>query len=208
MVRARVRYFATATKIVFNKKGDCYEIIFGEKSIPPIKTSKGLVYIEHLLKRPNFDIHVMELERLINKSMPQSPDISVSEIEDMGLQISENFTKADMADKKTIKAVRAQIAHISESLDIANENGDLEQAEQLIEEKNRYEDYLRGVIGLHGKPRKIPDEKEKARKRVWYAITNAIKKTHQYHPGLSDYLTNSVRLGEFCTYKPFVQSDF
>lgn len=186
----------------FHKKGNCYEIDYaGDKFI--LKTSKGLEYIEHLFRNAFKEIHVQELERVINRSPALTEQkISLNEAEEAGLNDTSNVLPDDVADEKAIKTVKAALKSKEEELKIANEEGQIELAEDLQEEIEQLKKYLNGALGKNYKPRKIPDENEKARKRVQDAIKNARNIIKPYNQPLFEHLFQFIRTGYFCVYKP------
>ncbi|HSW94319.1 MAG TPA: hypothetical protein VLJ15_08215 [Gammaproteobacteria bacterium] len=185
----------------FRKNGGCYEIDYvGQKFI--LKSSKGLEYIEYLLKNASKEIRVRDLERAINKSTFSDEEISLAEAAEAGLNDANDILPDDMADEKAIKTVNIKLKEKEEDLQIAKKENQIELAEEIEEEIGLLKKYLNGALGKNYKPRKIPDENEKARKRVLDAITNARNAIKSYNQSLFDHLLQSIKTGYFCNYEP------
>ncbi|HEX4045094.1 MAG TPA: hypothetical protein VHZ76_05450 [Gammaproteobacteria bacterium] len=192
----------------FIKSGDIYEIFFLSKSIK-IKNSVGLQYIEYLVRRPYSEIHVNELELIINKQVAEGCGISLENLESESLHIDDGTSDFDVAaDEKTIKAVQVALNDTNEELEIANEDGNIEQIESLKDTKVKYESYLNEVLGKNYKPRKNINANEKARKRVWAAITDSLHKIKLQSTDLYKHLFDSIKKREFCVYNPKEKIDW
>ncbi|MEO8401840.1 MAG: hypothetical protein ABI597_08620 [Gammaproteobacteria bacterium] len=192
----------------FNKRGKCYEIkYFSDKII--LEYSKGLAYIEQLIKRPKKEIHANELEFLVNKS-PQLDDtaISAQELEDNSMTIDGNTNLDVLADEKTIRDVKAAIKNLDEQIEEANQAGCLAELEKLQENKEKFVQYLGSVTGLHYKPRKTLNQQDRTRKRVGAAISRAISIIKPYSPDLHIHLSSAIHTGLYCEYKPNEQVDW
>ena len=61
---------------------------------------------------------------------------------------------------------------------------------------------LSDAFGLGGRSRTTGSSAERARTAVTYRVRAAIRKLDQLHPELGRHLTNSVRTGTWCCYRP------
>ena len=57
-------------------------------------------------------------------------------------------------------------------------------------------------MGLGGRPRRLLDPAERARKAVTERVHEAITHIEKIHRGLGRHLRRSVRTGSFCVYDP------
>jgi hypothetical protein len=55
---------------------------------------------------------------------------------------------------------------------------------------------------LGGRPRRLLDPAERARKAVTWRVHDAIDHIEKVHPALGRHLRRSVRTGSFCAYDP------
>jgi hypothetical protein len=188
---------------IISKLDDCYQITYQDEKLI-FKSSKGLVYLEHLVNKPRVDIHVNELESLINKQLLSR--ISETDAISENLYIDDGKSSELEADEKTIKVVRDALIKCKEDIEIAKEIGDTERLEELAETMAQLKAYLSRVTGLSGKPRKKPTANEKSRKRVFSAIHSALNKLKNRHFPLYDHLFATIITGEYCCYKPFEES--
>lgn len=185
----------------FSKNGNCYEIAYADQKFI-LKASKGLEYIEHLLKNALKEIHVRGLERIIHKSALPDEEICLAEAKETDLNVTNNAVPDNIADKKAIKTVSAELKVKEEELEIAKQESKIELAEKIEEEIEQLKQYLNGALGKNYKLRKMPDENEKARKRVLDAINNARNTIKSYNQLLFEHLFQSIKTGYFCVYKP------
>lgn len=191
----------------FFKNGNCFEIFFDTQKLV-LKASKGLSYIEFLIKKIRQEIHVNELERIVNKQLLPEQNVSLNEIESNHLNDANTHLQDTIADKRAINEVNTALAEIKEELELAKEADDVDEIERLEEMLEKYNQYLSGATGKYYKPRKVPDNDEKARKRVFAAVKDALKIIKASHEMLFQHLSQSIHTGEFCIYKPPTQIDW
>ena len=75
------------------------------------------------------------------------------------------------------------------------ERRDLTLGSRLVEQ-------LSDAFGLGGRARSTGSSAERGRSAVTGRIRAAIRKLAQVHPELGRHLTNSVRAGTWCSYRP------
>jgi hypothetical protein len=61
---------------------------------------------------------------------------------------------------------------------------------------------LRGASGLGGRPRRLGDPTERARKTVTARIRDTLRHLDRRHPELADHLRATVSTGATCCYVP------
>ena len=79
---------------------------------------------------------------------------------------------------------------------------DTARAERLREERDALTAELRRAVGLGGRLRKIGSVTERARVNVTRRVRDAIARVAEAHPELGRYLTESIRTGTYCSFRP------
>ncbi|WP_166375834.1 ATP-binding protein [Aeromicrobium phragmitis] len=97
---------------------------------------------------------------------------------------------------------RTRLEELDELLDAAGLAGDVERRDALLVERTALIDELRAATRIGGRPRRLGDETERARKTVTARIRDALRKIDAAHPALGAHLRGSVNTGTFCSYRP------
>ncbi|MEC7771973.1 MAG: tetratricopeptide repeat protein [Bacteroidota bacterium] len=171
-------------KGAFANQGDFWELQYNDETIT-IKDSKGLHDIAKLLQQPEEDFYCMDLMGAV--------------LLDGGSQIIDDKAKSSYKQK----ILEKQIA-ISD----AEEMGLYEKAEQEKEQLDILLSELSQSVGLSNKTRKTGSSIERARAAVTWRIRNAIKKIENAHPQLAKHLSNSIKTGSYCSYRPEVAHEW
>ena len=74
--------------------------------------------------------------------------------------------------------------------------------DRLEEERDAILDELRRATGLGGRPRRLGDESERARKTVTARIRDVLRRIDERHPELAAHLRERVTTGSWCRYDP------
>ena len=156
-----------------------WEITYDGKMVL-LEDAKGLHDILRLISLNGEEIHCMEL---MGGTMIQQ-----------GVAFS--------IDHKAKEEYKDRIAELLSDIDEAIEMNDHVRAGHLQEEYDKVVDYLSKSIGLGGKQRKTNDQSDKARSAVTWRIRSAIKKIVESHESLANHLSNSIKTGTFCSYRP------
>ncbi len=172
-------------KSSFLNKGTVWQISYNGTSAI-LKDIKGFHDIHKLLEHPNKDFHCMDLM-------------------EAGVDESSQTTALD---KKAKAQYQKRIKELQLEIEDAEAFNQIEKIEALREEYDAILDHLSQSLGLSGKTRKIGSTIEKARSAVTWRIRNAIKKIDVEHPKLATHLSNSIKTGTFCSYRPEVNIDW
>jgi hypothetical protein len=97
---------------------------------------------------------------------------------------------------------RARLADLEEEVAAADADNDGEWASRGRTERDFLLTELAAAVGLGGRPRRMLDPAERARKAVTGRIRDAVNHLEVAHPALGRHLRRSVRTGTFCTYDP------
>ena len=105
-------------------------------------------------------------------------------------------------DARATAQYRERLAEARQELDEATAAGDLGQAERLQHEIESLTEQLTAAYGLGGRPRTAGDPAERVRKAVTNQIRRALDRIGAAHPELGRHLTNALRTGFVCAYRP------
>ncbi|GAA2052570.1 AAA family ATPase [Streptomyces cheonanensis] len=100
------------------------------------------------------------------------------------------------------------LAALDEEIDRAAALGRDEKATALDAERAALVAELRAAAGLAGRPRRLGDAAERARKTVTARIRDTLRKLDVRHPALAAHLRASVTTGTHCTYRPAEPAHF
>lgn len=158
---------------------DRVTLIYGGESHNFRKT-KGLSDILKLLQNPGQDIHCMELMRTKNKSAQSVP----------------------LLDERAKKSYQDRIIELQDDLRQAESSHDMAQVEKLSQEYEQLVEHLSKSLGLKGESRRVGSTAEKARAAVTMRIRDCIKKIARENQALGKHLSNSIKTGLLCSYRP------
>jgi TolB-like protein/tetratricopeptide (TPR) repeat protein len=175
------RNFLRTTSPVLNfffRENDGWQISYENHSFR-ISDAKGINDIARLLSTPGEQIHCSEL---------------------MGSMVK--MRGEQVIDDKAKKNYKAKLLSLQEELSLAEVNNDYQRSALLQKEFDDILDMLSNSMGLNGRTRKSDDPIEKVRSAVTWRIRNSIKKISSIHPALGIHLSNSIKTGLFCSYRP------
>jgi hypothetical protein len=108
----------------------------------------------------------------------------------------------EAVDRQAVASYRNRLAEIEAELAAAEADHDPGRAERAAAERDALIDELRRNFDLKGRPRRIGDTGERARKAVSARLREAIALIEQAHPELGAHLRAAVRTGTYCSYQP------
>ena len=95
-----------------------------------------------------------------------------------------------------------QAPDLDDDIDEADANNDPERAARARAERDALIAELTRSVGRGGRPRRLGDDTEKARKTVTIRIQRALRLLDSHHPALASHLREAVRTGTTCSYLP------
>lgn len=162
----------------FIKELATWKITYDGTTIQAVEV-KGLYDIQKLLKQPGQLFHCAEL---------------------MGSTLEDTGEK--LIDEKARKQYQRKILELQAELEEAEQFSNFEQIEKLHEDYDQLVEHLSSTLNLNRKIRETGGTIDKARSAVTWRIRSAIAKIEQNHPLLGAHLSNAIKTGTFCTYKP------
>ncbi len=180
----------------FRKTGDFWTIAFEGESLT-MRDAKGLNYIARLLADPGRELHVFDLIGGGNGALPAGATAKSAEapVGDLG-------SAGELLDPQARAEYRARLDELKSELDDAEGANDVGRAARLREEMEFLSQELSAAFGLGGRARKASDATERARKAVSGRINESVARIRKEHAALGAHLTNAIRLGTFCEYRP------
>jgi pimeloyl-ACP methyl ester carboxylesterase len=165
----------------FLRRGDVWEIAYAGRTVH-VKDSKGLRDLAVLLASPGEEV---DAARLASGGEPDAR------------------SGADpVLDRTALEDCRSRLAEIDRLVEEAEANHDAGRAGALGAERDAILQEVRAATGLGGRPRRLGDAAERARKAVSGRIHQAIAGLRAVHPELADHLARSVATGLRCGYAP------
>jgi hypothetical protein len=160
-------------------EGDGWRITFDGRTVR-IRDMKGIGDLAVLVARPGVEVHALEL---------------------MGGGVVEGAA-GPLLDDQARREYQTRIVELQREIDEARDHHDHGRAERAEVELDALVAQLSEAFGLGGRARPTGSSAERARSAVTYRVRAAIKKVGELHPELGRHLTNAVRTGTWCAYRP------
>ena len=174
-------------RCVFRRDGKRWHYMFRGTS-GSCRAVLGLAYIRELLSRPHQRLDAVELETAVSgRAAVEVP------VRDRGEVIADEPMRRDL---------KQRFGDIASALDEARERADHPTIERLEDERDQLAREAKKLVGWHGRPRRMSDQVDKARKRVREAVTVAYRAIAEDHPELAEHLRTSIQLGTAPVYQP------
>jgi hypothetical protein len=169
------------------REGEFWSLRF-DQSVIHLKHSRGLETLERLLSHPDRDFHAIELAALA----PGATDIG-----DAG----------ELLDAEARAAYRARLTDLEAQVEEADSFADVHRARRAREEIDFLAAELSRAVGLSGRSRRAGVAADRARVTVQKRLRSAIRRIEERAPQLGRYLSQTVRTGTFCVYRPAGSAD-
>jgi tetratricopeptide (TPR) repeat protein len=111
-------------------------------------------------------------------------------------------------DRTALAAYRARLQDLADDIAHADAEHDSERAARARVERDAIVAELTRSVGRGGRPRRLGDDIERARKTVSARIRRALRLIEQHHLPLANHLRDSLETGTTCTYKPHSPIDW
>jgi hypothetical protein len=193
---------------VFRKEGDYWTVVYGGKAFR-LRDTKGFGYLAHLLRHPAAEFHVLDLVGIVTwregdetsqplGGLPQGNE----DREKAGISITRLGDAGEMLDEQAKLAYRHRLSELREELEEAQELGKAKRVEQVEQEIDALTGELARAVGLGGRNRRAASALERARQSVTKAVKAVIQKVAQSDAALGDILSQCIKTGNFCSYRP------
>jgi hypothetical protein len=106
----------------------------------------------------------------------------------------------DILDARALAEFRCRLAELDDDLAEAEQWNDTERASRARAERDFLLRELASATGIHGRPRRLGSQSERARVNVTRAIRSAIDRIRTDTPDAAAHLDHAVRTGTYCSY--------
>lgn len=173
-----------ASRGEFRRTGPVWQVGIGDQTVA-VPDTKGLADLHVLLRSPNTDVPSTDLLH---------PDPEAKAAARQGGD--------PVLDVEARARYRQHLEILDAQLDDAGLSGATDRRDALLAEREALLTELRTATGLGGRPRRLGDEAERARKAVTARIRDTLRKLDALHPALAEHLRASVSTGASCRYTP------
>jgi hypothetical protein len=165
------------------REGEVWRLRFDGRQVL-LRDSKGLADLARLLGRPNDPVHVLDLlgEEPVERRDAARGDVTL--------------------DPPALEALRRRLRDLDEAMADAEAHADLGRRGKLAEERAALIDQVARDTGLGGRPRRLNDPIERARKAVTARLRDAIRRVKEADRTTGAHLEESVETGVTCVYRP------
>jgi hypothetical protein len=160
----------------FRLEGQSFELVYGDRRAH-LPDAKGLRDIAVLLAAPGRPVPVLRL-----------------------LGADEGGGADPVLDDEARTAYRRRLARLDDQLDQAVSRNDSARAAQVAAEREALIKELSAAAGLGGRPRRLGDRTERARKTVTARIRDSLRRIDAVHPELAAHLRGAISTGTTCAY--------
>jgi hypothetical protein len=183
------------TDNTFLRQGKVWSISYAGRDCL-IPHQRGLEYIARLLQSKGRSMNALELRLGTNPDAGVSASASVRE-----MQTSDGHLRQERSDAKAIEQYRQKARELSVAISEAKERGDQNEVDELLQELEAIQDFVKAETGLRGRRRKFSDDAEAARSAVTNAINRAIETIRKQAPSVADHLQSNLKTGTELTYR-------
>ncbi|HEX7560258.1 MAG TPA: hypothetical protein VF386_13735 [Usitatibacter sp.] len=169
----------TVPRLVLECRGEMWWLAAGGDNGVLLKDTKGLSYLQALVREPCRELHALDL-------------VGLRDDGDAGVVLD---TKAKAAYRERVESLREQLAE-------ATSQNDLGRAERARTELDALATELSRAVGLGGRDRRAVSPAERARINVQRRLRDVLRRVQAENEALGEHLALSVRTGVFCVYLP------
>lgn len=167
------------------REGDTWVLTFAGAA-GRVRDTKGLRDLVVLLADPGRRVHVSDL---VNQ-----------DVSGRGAAVSSRGD--EVLDRRAIAEFRRRLDDLDDELHEAESHHDQGRAASLAAERQFLLEELARATGFGGRPRRMGDDVDRARKAVRARLREAIARVEAAHPELGRHLARAVQTGTFCAYDP------
>jgi hypothetical protein len=167
-----------------------------------MRDAKGLHYLAYLLRSPWTEFAAVELANTRARNIGNTATVSLSDIAENGIEIRPDLDGATPAlDLRARAEYRQRLTDLKEELEVAERHNDPGRKERLLSEMDALMEELKTRFG-RGKDLGAASHRERARSTVSKRIRFALDQLRQVNSELAKHLTDSIRTGYNCVYRP------
>jgi hypothetical protein len=189
---------ATAGPVMLEREGG-YWAVRHAGTVARLPDSLGLRCLDLLIRNPGRELAVLDIIQLASPA-PASTT-SARPAPPGPAQHTVTATAADdILDARALAEFRRRLAELDDDLAEAEQWNDIERASRARTERDFLLRELASATGIHGRPRRLGSQSERARVNVTRAIRSAIDRIRTHNPDAAAHLDHAVRTGTYCSY--------
>ncbi|WP_093718842.1 ATP-binding protein [Streptomyces sp. DI166] len=169
----------------FRCNGQVWHLTYEGRTVH-LPDAKGLRDLHTLLSLPGQDIPAVHLLNPQDEAVAAAHGVGADEV----------------LDEEARRRYRRHLEQLETEIDRAVERGEDARAAAYDQERAALLDELRRHAGLAGRPRRLGDPRERARKNVTARIRDTLRRLDDQHPALAAHLRRTVSTGTMCRYTP------
>jgi len=181
---------------LFLRQNDYWTIRY-EGHTALLKSTRGLHYLDLLLRNPRREFHVREL--IVRSIDALTPRAVGCEWTCHGRTL---YAGVPALDGQAKAECRRRISELRQDLNQAKRYNDPLRKTEIQNELQAIVDHLASAVGLGGRDRRISSDAERARSAATKCIKKAVRKIGDAIPSLGYHLAARIKTGYFCSYNP------
>jgi non-specific serine/threonine protein kinase len=194
---------ATADAVTLEREGG-YWAVRHAGTVARLPDSVGLRYLDLLIRNPSRELAALDIIQLASATPAGAAPASTAPAGAAPPDLAQHPVTAaaadDVLDARALAEYRRRLAELDDDLAEAERWNDTERASRARAERDFLLAELASATGIHGRPRHLAPESERARVNVTRAIRSAIGKIRTHNPGAAAHLDQAVRTGTYCSY--------
>jgi len=190
---------APAVAVSLEREGGYWAVRHAD-ALTRLPDSRGLRYLDVLIRNPGRDLPALELIQLASPAPAGAGPPGVEP--GAGHQHVLSAAAADdVLDRRALAEYRRRLAELDDDLAEADRWNDTERASRTRAERDFLLRELASATGIHGRSRRLGSESERARVNVTRAIRSAIDRIRTHDPAAAAHLDRAIKTGTYCSCK-------
>jgi hypothetical protein len=190
---------ATAGAVTMEREGE-YWAVRHAGSVARLPDSVGLRYLDLLIRNPGRELAALDITQLASAT-PASTSAGIAPPGPAQHPVAATAAD-DVLDARALAEYRRRLAELDADLAEAEQWNDTERASRARTERDFLLRELASATGIHGRPRRLGSESERARVNVTRSIRSAINRIRTHNPDAAAHLDQAVKTGAYCSYTP------
>ena len=168
-------------------------------TVARLPDSLGLRYLDLLIRNPGRELAALDITQLAIATPASTAPAGAAPPGPAQHPVTAPAAD-DILDARALAEYRRRLAELDGDLAEAEQWNDTERASRARTERDFLLRELTSATGIHGRPRRLGSETERARVNVTRAIRAAIDRIRTHNPAAAAHLDQTVRTGTYCSY--------
>jgi len=187
----------TADAVMLEREGG-YWAVRHAGTVARLPDSLGLRYLDLLIRNPGRELAALDIIQLASAAPAGTTLAGATPLGPGRRPVS--AAADDILDARALVEYRHRLAQLDDDLAEAEQWNDTERASRARTERDFLLAELASATGIHGRPRHLSSESERARINVTRAIRSAIDRIRTHNPNAAAHLDQAVKTGTYCSY--------